>query len=102
MKKKKKIRIRGYDFDFRFTKRLSRVPDENNKPQIVDGFCEYPEHTKYPKIRIREGQEAFDEMDTVIHEIIHAGAPKLNEETVTEIAKVATEVLRELGWVRMR
>lgn len=99
---KKKIKLRGHTYDFRFTKRLSRVPDKNNKPQIVDGFCEYPEHSKYPKIRIREGQDPFDEMNTIFHEIIHGGAPQLKEATVAEIADVATAILKEMGWVKLK
>lgn len=49
-------------------------------------------------IRIARGQSPESELDTIIHEILHAAHWDLNEEAVEETAEDIARVLWKLGY----
>ncbi len=81
-----RVRIRGKHWDFRFVSRLSTKAD-----------CDHPE-TNGKKIRVRKGLEPQMELDSTIHELLHAGHWDLAEEAVNEMATDIAKVLWDLGY----
>ena len=77
----------------RFVKNLK---DETGN--AVYGLCDNPD-TRNRKIQFDEtlpqNKEKF--ANTVLHEVLHAGAFILDEETVKEIANAQTRMLKKLG-----
>jgi hypothetical protein len=59
------------------------------------GTCDYDEQT----IRIARGQTPEAELDTLIHEIIHAAVYDLDEVAVHATANAVSSVLLKLGFV---
>jgi len=51
-------------------------------------------------IEIRQRQRVRNRLDTLIHELLHAGDPTLKEEMVTKLAGIITNVLWRDGWRR--
>jgi len=49
-------------------------------------------------IRVALGQPEQSELDTVIHEILHAAYPDLEEDAVGQTAEALAKVLWRLGW----
>lgn len=69
------------------------------KPQIpnstvVNGKCVYSDK----EIMIANGQSEFDELDTIIHEIVHAGCPFLIEDFVKEFSTDLANIMWQLGY----
>ncbi len=63
------------------------------------GECPDPRDKKSQPIKIRPGMSPRQELDTVIHELLHAGAYKLlSEEWVNEFAQDVARVLWKMGW----
>jgi len=64
-----------------------------------DGECDSPTAPK-KQIRISPVVVKDDEryMDTVLHELLHAGCWSLDEEFVSEYARVAAKTLHRLGF----
>ena len=86
-----RIRLLGKHYDLRFVTRLG------NGGKGHDGTCDHPEKPG-KRIRIRRGQHEFEELDTVIHECLHAADWHKDEQWVAEFASDLTEVLKKLGW----
>lgn len=78
------VTIRGQRWRLRF------VPNLGDK----DGECEYGTRV----IRIALGQSEVNELDTVIHEILHAAYPDLKEEAIARTSEGISGVLWRLGW----
>lgn len=111
----KKILINGSKYDFRFAKRLPRMVYDNesgkyvlkdshtdislDKPKIsIDGYCE---HSKHPKIRIRQGLHPKYELEVILHELLHAGSYGMSEERVTDISTEMANLVWDLGWRKL-
>jgi hypothetical protein len=78
------ITIRGQKWKLRFV------------PNLGDdaGQCDYASRV----IRVAFGQSQEDELDTIVHEILHAAYPDLDEYAVHDTAKAVSRVLWRLGW----
>lgn len=63
------------------------------------GTCDAPDQPG-KEIRIRKGQSEIDELDTVIHEVLHASDWHKSEEWVAEVAEDLARILIKLGWRR--
>lgn len=83
-----KVRILGRDWRLLFSSRM---------PKGIVGLCEHPEEAG-KTIRIKRGQNQRDELDTTIHEMLHAFGWHLSEEAVTEAANDMATILWRLGW----
>ena len=65
------------------------------------GYCDLEGDRGQPRtIGIRPGLDEGQEMDTTLHECIHAALPDLSEEAVTEIATDCARVLLARGFGR--
>ena len=82
----KTLKVRGKTWALRF------VPNLGDSA----GQCDYTQGV----IRIALGQKPQDELDTVIHEILHAAYPDLEESAVAQGAQGVAEALWRLGYRR--
>jgi hypothetical protein len=81
---------------------IIELPDadmRHNDGTLCDGLCD-PPGVKKKKIRIRQGLEDKDHMDTVIHECLHAADRSKDEDWVSAVAKDLTNVLLKMGYKR--
>lgn len=60
------------------------------------GICDYDTRT----IRLRAGMDLADLVDTILHEMIHARWPDLNEEAVSDFAETMSGFLDACGLLR--
>ena len=60
------------------------------------GTCDYDQKV----IRIARGQEPGAELDTLIHEILHAAVADLEESAVAEAASAVARTLIKLGFYK--
>jgi hypothetical protein len=60
------------------------------------GICDYDTKT----IRLRAGMDVADLVDTILHEMIHARWPDLNEEAVEDFAGTMSGFLDACGLLR--
>ena len=61
------------------------------------GVCDYQDKV----IRIARGQKIKDELDTVVHELLHAALPDTCEEAVKQTANVLVDALLRLRLVQI-
>ena len=96
MSEKRIYHVRGVPFRLIFT---------NDLPNDYYGFIRW-KRAKDPRkggtIRIRKGMPEYRTLDTVIHELIHAALPDLEEEAVEETANAISFVLMDLEMVTPR
>jgi len=66
---------------------------------LQDGSCGSidPPDTPKKRILIARNQTPIDQLDTVIHECLHAAIPDLDEDCVTESSTDIASVLYRLG-----
>lgn len=57
------------------------------------GICDYESRT----IKLRAGMDVTDLVDTILHEMIHARWPDLNEEAVCDMAETMSGFLDASG-----
>ncbi len=50
------------------------------------------------RLEIPHDGDAEHELDTILHEVLHAAVPDLCEQTVTETANAQSTLLWRLGW----
>lgn len=63
------------------------------------GFCDHEGERGQPrKIGIKQGQDEGNELDTIIHECLHAGYPDLDEHAVEEMATNLATILLAFGY----
>jgi hypothetical protein len=65
----------------------------------VRGDCD-PPHASRKEIRIASGQSQIDELDTCLHEFLHAIDWQRDEAHVAEAATDIARILYRLGWRR--
>jgi hypothetical protein len=70
------------------------VKDESDIPNGLLGLCVYENKT----LHIPFEGETKDELGTIIHEILHAVYPDLNENAVIEGENALTNALWKLKW----
>jgi len=63
------------------------------------GDCD-PPNKRGKTIRILRGLNPHDELDTLIHEALHAGSWDLSEDSVNELARDIARLLWRVGWRR--
>lgn len=61
------------------------------------GICDAP-HIPNKTITIEAGHPEARELESLLHETLHAGAWNLSEETVTDWARDVARCLIKLGW----
>ena len=69
------------------------IPEVHQETPALLGLCDYDTRTLYMPGTPR----TEDELDTVIHEIIHA-CTELDEQAVSETAETLSGYLWRLGW----
>ena len=73
--------------------------------QVQDGesgFCDHEGERGQPMtIGIKDGLTEFEELDTTIHEALHAAYPDLSEEAIDEAATDLTRLLLARGFGRI-
>lgn len=74
-----------------------RSVDHKTLPCNYDGICDHSE-AKKKTIRIANNLAGRDLLDTLIHEMLHACLPHLNEEAVETTATDIARILHKLGW----
>ena len=79
-----RIKVAGKYWDFRFVTNLGKNV----------GWVNYTTH----QIRIKKGQSEHEELDTVIHELLHAAHEHHNEEVTEGTARDLADTLWKLGW----
>jgi hypothetical protein len=87
MKGDRTVTIRGTRWVLRFVPNLGQDA----------GQCDYGDKV----IRIALGQTPKDELDTVVHELLHAAYPDLDEPAVHQTAEGISGVLWRLGYRKM-
>ena len=60
------------------------------------GVCDYANK----EIRIAKGQEVTTELDTLVHELLHAALPDLDEPAIAETAEALATAIVKLGYVQ--
>jgi hypothetical protein len=66
--------------------------------RIYDGLAENHPKTRNKHIWINESLRGIELLDTLIHEVTHAGLHFLTEETVTQFANDLAKILWDLGY----
>jgi len=84
-----RFELRGKRYDLRFVKRL-----KNDRGDSLAGQCDFAKQ----QLRILVGQSPEEELDTIIHEVLHACLPTLSEKAVAETASGVSTVLLKLGY----
>lgn len=69
----------------------------NNVKEGWDGECDDPTE-KRKQIRVRSNLSEFRELETTIHEILHAADWHKDEEWVEKVAEDVSRVLWKIGW----
>ena len=86
------IEIFGEPITLRFVNRLGK------KGKGDDGDCQ-PPGTENRTIRIRRGQKPQAELDTILHELMHAADWHKDEDSwVAHLAEVIADTLWKLGY----
>ena len=83
-----RVTIRGRRWELKFVRGLTD-----------HGRCDAP-NMKGTRILIRKGLSEEKELDTLIHEYLHAANWDFDEEAVTESAAGLAKLLMKLGWRR--
>lgn len=87
------VTIRGKRWRLNFVPNLGRDEDGHE----YYGKCDPP--TALNKaIRVKRGLGQYAELETLVHEIIHAGQWDLSEQAVEEIGVDMTRALWRVGW----
>ena len=62
-----------------------------------DGLCDHPT-TPYREIWIHPSLTGETMLDAILHEVLHAAFPDLNEDSVLQFGADAAKILWELGY----
>lgn len=87
----RRITVRGRRYLLRFV----NAGELENKGAI--GECDPPSRA-HKAIRIRRRLRGQERLDTIIHELLHAGHWDLKEDAVNELASDIARVLTQLGY----
>ena len=95
-----KIKLFQHTFDIRSVK--TKILNEGGEE--CKGICENPyevEKGKIPKIRIINSLQDKEELEVVIHEMLHGLAWHVDEEYIDQAGKDLSEALWKLGWRKL-
>lgn len=70
----------------------------HNGPAV--GWCD-PPHAKNKVIRVASNQSEFDQLDTIVHELMHAADWTKKEEWVNQFGTDMARALWKLGYRRL-
>lgn len=87
-----KVKVRGRYWNLLFT--------DQGLAEGQQGECQAP-HLRGKTIKVRPDMSPLEELDTTIHELLHAGLWDLDEEVVEELASDLARILRKLGYRRV-
>lgn len=76
-----------------------RFVNARDLPKNTRGLCDPPKKAG-KSLRILRRQSATDELDTLIHEMLHAAGWHIDEQFVEQFATDAARTLIRLGWRR--
>ena len=76
---------------------LKLVPKHDRRGHY--GLCDHPESAD-KTITVEANHADQRVLETVLHELLHAGCWSLDEEVVTEWAEDVARILTRLGWKR--
>ena len=82
-----RVVISGQYWTIRFVSRLTGYGD-----------CDWEKRT----VRLRNGQTKEELLDTLIHEILHAGDPHKTEEWVEQTANSLTAAIKAIGLLDLK
>jgi hypothetical protein len=85
-KKKQKY----HDFD----KKRYRLIDQSKCSEDIQGYCNY----RYKEIAIPLEGDTKNDLDTIVHESLHACFPHISEKNVWAASGSITSLLWRLGW----
>tara|TARA_R110002020_G_scaffold93177_6_gene224942 strand:+ start:833 stop:1120 length:288 start_codon:yes stop_codon:yes gene_type:complete len=85
------VNVAGKRWGFRFVS----MPDKNDK--TCKGYCESPDK-KNKEIVIKEDMPPKEELDTTLHELLHAADWSKDEEWVEQVGTDIAKILWRLGW----
>jgi len=81
-----------------FAGRRYRVSDLRGRPCGCLGECQSGERASDRVIRIPVSGDTLPELDTIIHEAMHAACPYLAEEAITSASTDISRLLWRMGW----
>lgn len=93
------IVVMGRRYRLRWTKQFVHGRQASRRGETVYGECDSPTH-RNKEIRIRPGLSEQHEMETLLHEMLHASGWHLDEEYVERFASDAARTLVRLGFGR--
>ena len=85
------VNVVGKRWGFRFVP----APDKDDKE--CRGYCESPDK-KNKEIVIKENLPPKEELDTILHELLHAADWSKDEEWVEQVGTDIAKILWRLGW----
>ena len=85
------VNVAGKRWGFRFVP----APDKDDKE--CRGYCESPDK-KNKEIVIKENLPPKEELDTILHELLHAADWSKDEEWVEQNMSEIAKILWRLGW----
>ena len=85
------VNVVGKRWGFRFVP----APDKDDKE--CRGYCESPDK-KNKEIVIKEDLPPKEELDTTLHELLHAADWSKDEEWVDQVGTDIAKILWRLGW----
>ncbi len=83
----RRITVMGKHWRLRFVRRL---------PENIRGMCDSPELPR-KQIRVLQSLRGQEQLEVVLHELLHAANWHLDEEWVDQFAKDASHILTALG-----
>lgn len=88
-----RIKICGKNWNLRLVRPHARRSNH--------GTCDPPQVPR-KSIVVEDSDDDGTTLDTLLHELLHAGCWELREEFVTQWATDAAAVLKRLGWTRRK
>jgi hypothetical protein len=83
--------LRGTRWKF---KDASNIPKDALEEGPLDGLCDYDKKTLYVPME----PKGLEDLDTIIHEVVHAILPDLSEECVRESSSAIARILHRFGY----
>ena len=93
--------MKGSEFRSKIAGRVWRIRYEDAKTMGKDwGRCWLPAG-RHPLIQIRRALRGYRAMDVLVHEVLHAARPELDEQAVEATATAIARALWKAGYRRM-
>jgi hypothetical protein len=93
--------MKGNEFRSKIAGRTWRIVYEDAKTMGKDwGRCWLPAG-RHPLIQLRRALRGYRAMDVLVHEVLHAARPELDEQAVEATATAIARALWKAGYRRM-